>query len=238
MSAADITTESIEYDIAGTKCQGFVAYPAGDGVAPVVLVAHAWGGQSEFDRDQARMLADLGYVGFALDLFGGKTGNSVEENQALIKPFTDDRTKIRDGMTASLETATALERADPAKVAAIGFCFGGMCVLDLARAGTDIAGVVSFHGLLFPNGLDPKPIKAKILALHGHDDPMVPPDVVADFYAEMDAGGADWQLHAYGGTKHAFTNPHANDHELGTVHDEIAAKRAFTSMREFLNELF
>lgn len=236
MSDGEITTEIIEYDIAGSPCRGFAAYPAGRSEAPLVLVAHAWAGQLEFEREQAKRLARLGYVGFAIDLFGGKTGSSVEENQALIKPFTDDRTKIRDGMATSLKVATALDRADASKRAAIGFCFGGMCVLDLARAGTDVAGVVSFHGLLFPSGLEKKKIPAKVLALHGNDDPMVPPDLVAGFYEEMDEAEADWQCHVYGGTKHAFTNPQANDHELGTVHDATAAKRAFATMEIFLRE--
>ncbi len=236
MSDGEISTETIEYDIAGSTCRGFAAYPAKTGHAPLVLVAHAWAGQVDFEREQAKKLARLGYVGFAIDLFGGKTGSSVEENQALIKPFTDDRTKIRDGMNASLAAATALDRVDANKRAAIGFCFGGMCVLDLARAGADVAGVISFHGLLFPSGLEKRKISAKVLALHGNDDPMVPADVVAGFYNEMDEAQADWQCHVYGGTKHAFTNPQANDHELGTVHDAVAAKRAFATMENFLRE--
>lgn len=237
MSDGEITTENIDYDIDGTTAHGFAAYPAGDAKAPVVLVAHAWAGQTDFEREQAKMLASLGYIGFAIDLFGGQTGSTTEECSALIEPFTNDRTKVRDAMMASVAAAQAkLPRAADGQLAAIGFCFGGLCVLDLARAGADVRGVVSFHGLLFPSGLERKPVKAKVLALHGNDDPMAPVEQANAFGVEMTQAGADWQLHVYGGTKHAFTNPQANDHELGTVYDEVSARRAFAAMRTFLAE--
>ena len=227
-----------EYELEGQTHEGFVAVPEGDGPHPLVLVAHAWNGQADFDRDKATMLAELGYIGFAIDMFGkGNRGETMEECSALIAPFTEDRSKIRAGILKALEVAKALPEADASRVAAIGFCFGGMTVLDLARSGEDVRGVVSFHGLLGPSGLDAAPIKAKVLALHGYDDPMGPPEDLAAFLEEMNAGGADFQVHAYGQTVHAFTVPDAADHAHGIVYNEVAAKRAFASMKAFLAEI-
>jgi dienelactone hydrolase len=145
---------------------------------------------------------------------------------------------LQDLMKANIETMKDQPEADASKVAAIGFCFGGLCVLDMARSGANIDGVVSFHGLLKAPGNTVDKIGAKVLALHGWDDPMATPDDVEAFGAEMTKAKADWQLHAYGGTMHAFTNPAANDPDFGTVYDEKADKRSWASMRLFLNELF
>jgi dienelactone hydrolase len=123
-------------------------------------------------------------------------------------------------------------------IGAIGFCFGGMCVLDLARDGTDLAGVVSFHGILNPPNNPKKGIRAKILACHGFDDPMVPPDVVLNFQREMTDSGADWQMHIYGDTVHAFTNPNAHDPGFGTVYNKLAEARSWLAMRNFFKEIF
>jgi dienelactone hydrolase len=125
-------------------------------------------------------------------------------------------------------------------VAAIGFCFGGQCVLDLARTGLDIAGVASFHGLFDPPGLPANPIKAKVVAYHGWDDPMVPPEAVVAFAKELTEAGADWQLHAYGHVGHGFTNPNATK-EIGipgVEYDEGAARRSWQALEDFLAELF
>ncbi|MBT8137183.1 MAG: dienelactone hydrolase family protein [Gammaproteobacteria bacterium] len=219
--------------------EGFYA-TADPGVArPLVLVAHAWGGQGEQERKKAVALAGLGYAGFAADLYGkGRRGSSAEENQALMTPLVEDRASIVVGMDAALAAARRLEGVDSAAAAAIGFCFGGLCVLDLARSGADIAGVVSFHGLF---NAPPQPsagIRAKVLALHGWDDPMVPPEQVVALAQELTAAGADWQLQAYGNTMHAFTNPGANDRDFGTVYDATADQRSWLAMQNFLAELF
>ncbi len=185
-------------------------------------------------------MAELGYVGFALDMYGkGVLGNSVEENAALMQPFIDDRTMLQKRIFAALAEVKELPWVDSGKIAAIGFCFGGLCVLDLARTGADIQGVVSFHGLLgAPENLTGTRIAAKLLVLHGHDDPMVPPEQVSALQEELTAAGADWQVHVYGHTMHAFTNPVANDPDFGTVYQADADRRSWNSMTAFLQEIF
>lgn len=207
---------------------------------PAVLISHAWGGRDDFVAEKANKLAELGYVGFALDMYGKDVlGNSPEQNSKLMQPFIDDRGLLQKRIKAALSAVRLLPWVDDSKIAAMGFCFGGLCVLDLARAGADLKGVVSFHGLLgAPDNLQSNSIKAKVLALHGHDDPMGPIEQVVAFEQEMTKAGADWQLHTYGHTMHAFTNPKANDPAFGTVYQANADKRSWLAMKNFLAEVF
>lgn len=207
---------------------------------PAVLVVHDWSGCNEFALDQARMMNQLGYIGFAVDMFGeGKTGTTLDEKKALITPLMTNRLLIIERLKAALDTVSNLKEVDATNIAIIGFCFGGLCALDLARSGAEIKGAVSFHGLLNkPEDLSSKPIKAKVLALHGYDDPMVPPVEVNKFCEEMTEAHVDWQVHAYGNTQHAFTNPEAHDTTLGTVYNGRARQRAFQAMNNFLVEVF
>ena len=236
-----IHTRLVEYSDGDTPLEGFLAWD--DTAArpcPGVMVAHAWAGRGELEDSKARALAELGYTGFALDLYGkGVHGGSTEENAALMQPFVDDRSMLQRRMVLALDTLREQAEVDDQNVAAIGFCFGGLCVLDLARTGEDLAGVVSFHGLFAPPGNTAgKAIRAKVLALHGWDDPMAPPDRVLALAEELTGLGADWQLHAYGNTMHAFTNPEANDPGFGTVYSPAADARSWTAMTNFLDELF
>lgn len=233
----------IEYDCDGTLLEGFLAVDAAAaGPLPAVAVAHAWGGRGDFDMDKARDLAARGYVGFALDMYGkGVHGNSVEENQRLMTPFMEDRSLVTRRMQRAIEVLREQQEVDALKVAAIGFCFGGLCVLDLARSGSDVCGVVSFHGLFTPPGPavgQPAPIRASVLCLHGYDDPMAEPQSVLDLASELTAAGADWQVHAYGHTLHAFTLPDANDPDFGAVYSESADHRSNRSLYNFLEEIF
>jgi len=207
---------------------------------PAVLICHPWRGRDEFVEKKARMLADLGYVGFAIDLYGdGKTGTNNEENAVLMQPFIDDREYLLKRLLAAYDTLKNLSYVDKKRIAVMGFCFGGLCALDLARSGTDIQGAISFHGLLFPPAkTSSAPIKAKILAMHGYDDPMVKPDQVLAFADEMTKRKADWEIDMYGHTMHAFTNPNANDPGFGTVYNATAEKRSLRSMENFLEEIF
>jgi dienelactone hydrolase len=142
-------------------------------------------------------------------------------------------------LVAGLHAVRNIEQVDTTRIAAIGFCFGGLCALDLARSGADLAGVVSFHGLFnAPENLPESTIKARVLALHGHDDPMVPPAKVLELEHELTKAGVDWQIHVYGKTMHAFTNPAANSPDQGMVYNPVAANRAWTSMQNFLQEIF
>lgn len=207
---------------------------------PGVLVAHAWAGRSDYEDGKADGLARLGYTAFGIDLYGkGVRGSSPEENGALMQPFLDDREMLQQRLLVSLSTLREQPEADAAKTAAIGFCFGGLSVLDIARTSEDLAGVVSIHGLFgAPGNTAANTIKAKVLALHGWDDPMATPDVVNSLAAEMSAMGADWQLHAYGNTMHAFTNPAANNPDMGTVYDATADRRSWQAVTNFLEEVF
>lgn len=234
-------TEKIQYTDQGTTCIAHVAYDEKiSGKRPAVLISHAWGGRESFEDKKAEALAELGYVGFALDVYGnGQLGTSKEENTALITPFLQDRAMLQRRLMAGMNAAQKLEKVDSSKMAAMGFCFGGLCVLDMARAGADLKGVVSFHGLLnAPETLPNPSIKAKVLVLHGHDDPMVPPEAVLTFEKEMNAARADWQLHTYGGTMHSFTNPAANDPAFGTVYNQEADQRSWHTMKQFFAEIF
>lgn len=236
-----IVSNTINYLDGDTLLEAFFAYDdAIEGRRPVVLINHAWGGRDRFVADKAVKLAELGYVGFALDMYGkGVLGSGPEENAKLMTPFIENRAMLQQRIGAALAAAKLLPWVDDGKCAAIGFCFGGLCVLDLARSGADIKGVVSFHGLLgAPGNTEGKQIKAKVLALHGHDDPMVPPEQVLAFEQEMTKAGADWQVHVYGNTMHAFTNPVANDPGFGTVYQVDADKRSWTAMKNFLAEVF
>lgn len=236
-----IQTRTIDYQDGDVDLQGYLAWDdAVEGKRPGVMIAHAWAGRSDFENTKAEELAKLGYVGFALDNYGrGILGTNTEENSALIQPFLDDRAMLQGRMQIALEVLKGLDEVDASRVAAIGFCFGGLCVLDLARTGTDIRGVVSFHGLFgSPGNTAGNKIRAKVLALHGWDDPMAPPDQVVSLAEELSSMGADWQLHGYGNTMHAFTNPQANDPDFGTVYSPDADRRSWNAMQDFLSEIF
>lgn len=236
-----IQTRKIEYHDGDTLLEGHLAWDdAHSTPKPGVLVAHAWGGRDAFACEQAEALAKAGYVGFALDMFGkGVLGHSVAENSALITPFVKDRSKMQQRMQRALEVLREQAEVNADQIGAMGFCFGGMCVLDLARTGADLKGVVSFHGLLgAPDNLPQGQITASVLVLHGYKDTMATPEHLAAVQQELAASGGDWQTHCYGQAFHAFTNPQANDHELGTIYNAAAACRSVRLMHDFFGECF
>ena len=229
----------VEYSHAGVTLEGFYAAPDTTEPRPGVLVSHAWGGRDNFVIEKAKSLAEMGYAAFALDNYGkGILGSGPDENQKLMGPLLQDRGLLRDRLTAGLKCFTALPGVDASQVAIMGYCFGGLCALDLARSGAAIRGAVSFHGLFIPPGLEKRPIQARVLALHGYADPLAPPQQVLDFATEMTEAGVDWQLHAYGGVLHAFTVPEANDPGLGALYNARAARRSWQGMLDFFEEIF
>jgi dienelactone hydrolase len=235
-----LQTRDIDYRHADTLLSGYFAYDDGFPLPrPAVLISHAWGGRDEFVCDKARRLAESGYAAFALDMYGkGVLGSGPEQNAQLMGPFMSDRGLLQERISAALDTVRSLPEVDPKRIAAMGFCFGGLCVLDLARTGADLRGVVSFHGLFTPPGNTAgRKIRAKVLALHGYDDPMAPPDQVIALGRELTEAGADWQIHMYGHTLHAFTNPLANDPAFGTVYDPAADRRSWQALQNFLAEV-
>jgi dienelactone hydrolase len=236
-----IVSNTVTYLDGDVVLEAFFAFDeAFSGRRPTVLINHTWAGRDEFVAEKAKKLAALGYVGFAVDMYGkGVLGTSPEQNMKLMQPFTADRAMLQQRMNAALAAVRLMPWVDDTNIAAIGFCFGGLCSLDLARTSADIKGVVSFHGLLTaPDNTLGNTIKAKILALHGHDDPMVPPEQVLAFEQEMTEAGADWQLHSYGNTMHGFTNPLANDPAFGAVYKADADRRSWMAMQNFLTEIF
>lgn len=230
-----VTTQIIDYEQGGQTYEGFLAMPSGAPKA-VILVAHAWGGQSGFEQDKAKLMAEWGYAGFAIDVYGkGKRGETTEECEALMTPLATNREELQSRLAFAIDVAKKETGID--KAAAIGFCFGGMNVLDMARKNMAVTGVVSFHGLFGAPGNTDDKIGPKVLALHGWEDPMATPDDVMDFSREMTAAKADWQLHAYGATLHAFSNPEANNPDFGIMYDAGADRRSFAACKDFLNEV-
>jgi dienelactone hydrolase len=235
-----IREQLVEYRDGDALLEGFLCHDeARVGPLPAVLISHAWGGRDDFVERKARRLAWHGYAAFALDMYGkGRRGSNPEENQALMLPFVQDRALLARRINAALAAVRGVAAVDARRVAAMGFCFGGLCVLDLARSGADLRGVVSFHGLLKPNGLPPaKKIVAKILMLHGYDDPLAPPEDVLAVAQEFTQAGADWQLHAYGHTVHSFTNPQARSPEAGMSYNDRADRRSWHALLQFLDEV-
>ncbi|NWG72100.1 MAG: dienelactone hydrolase family protein [Parvularculaceae bacterium] len=236
-----IETRPVEYRFEGKIYEGTLAIDGRkSGKRPVVMVSHAWAGRTDYEIEAARRLAAAGYAGFAIDLYGkGVVGASNEENQKLMTPLMQDRAGLQARLANALDVAKGLPEADAGNAAAMGYCFGGLCVLDLARTGADLKGVASFHGLFTPPGnTRGNRIKAKVVAYHGFDDPMVPPEQVTALGKELTEAGADWQIHAYGGVMHAFTNKAAKDPAFGTVYDARADRRSWASFMDFLGECF
>lgn len=233
-------TSNYIYHHGEQELHGFLAYDDTiDTPRPAVLVAHDWSGRNEFACHKAKVLAEMGYLGFAIDMYGhGRLGVADDEKMALMQPLAGDRSLLRDRVQAAFDTVTAMSEVDNNRIAIIGFCFGGLCALDLARSGADIKGAVSFHGLLNkPEKLKARPILAKILALHGYDDPMVKPDAVTDFCQEMNDAGVDWQVHMYGRVQHAFSNPQAHNTDAGLVFNPVAAERSWQAAQNFMQEI-
>jgi dienelactone hydrolase len=243
MSAqGEIVSRPVEYKQGGAVLEGWSVYDSSiSGRRPAVLVVHQWKGLGDYEKKRAEMLARLGCNVFAADIYGkGVRPQSPAEAGAQAGKYKNDRALLRARVRAGLEVLARHELTDPKRMAAIGYCFGGTAVLELARSGADLAGVVSFHGgLSSPTPADARNIKAKVLALHGGDDPNVPPQEVAAFEDEMRQAGVDWQLVAYGGAVHAFTDWDAgHDNSRGVAYNEKADRRSWEAMRQFFAELF
>jgi dienelactone hydrolase len=235
-----IKTELHEYRHGNTQCEGFWAYDDKPGKRPGILVAHEWNGLQDYVKKRCEILAQMGYVAFAADIFGkGIRAKSFPECEQISAPYYKDRQLTRGRANAALEILQSHPSVDRAKMAAIGYCFGGIVVLELARSGAPVAGVVSFHGQLStPSPADAKNIKGKVLVLHGAIDPVVPPAEVAAFEKEMEDAKVDWQLHSYGGAVHTFTNWNLPTTGMPAAYNEKADKRSWLAMQNFFAEIF
>lgn len=240
--AAAIHENHIEYSIDGVAHLGFAAFDdALEGRRPGILVIHEWKGISDHVKESCRRLAELGYFAFAADIYGKSVRpDSNEEAAKLSGSYKKNRPLLRAKVLAGLEEMKKQTLVDPARTAAIGYCFGGTTVLELTRSGADVAGVVSFHGGLdSPTPGDAKNIRGKVLVLHGAIDPHVPDSEVAAFMGEMRDAKVDWQLVHYGNAVHSFTSPAAGDDpSRGSAYHKLTAQRSWNAMKSFLDELF
>lgn len=233
-------SQLFDYHDADVTFEAYLAVPtAAGGPRPCVLLAHEWSGLNEGMRRVADRVAGLGYVCFALDVYGkGVRGEQSGDNTRLMAPLLADRALLRRRLLAGLAAACGLADVDATRLAVMGYCFGGLCALDLARASPPgLRAAVSFHGDLRPPKLgDQAPIAASVLVLHGWEDPVAPPDDVLAVARELTEAGADWQLHAYGHARHAFTFEGAYIPERGIAYDARADRRSWAAMRQFLDE--
>lgn len=231
-------TSTIRYDVGGTTFEGYLAAGSDGRPTPGILVAHEGTGLVDYPRERARMLARDGYVAFAMDIFGVPI-TSREQTMGLIGGLMGDLPTLRARTRAALEALRAHPQVRPDMLGAIGFCFGGATVLELARSGADVACVTAFHGQLRTTAPeDARNVTARILACVGADDPIIPPDQRQAFVEEMTAGGVDWQMLLLGGVGHSFSNPAATGQIPGFNFDPVADRRAWSAMHAMLSECF
>jgi dienelactone hydrolase len=241
VAEAKLHTELVEYKDGETVLEGYLAWDdASAERRPGVLVVHDWMGLGADAKKRADMLAELGYVAFAADIYGkGVRPKDAKEASAQAGHWKSDRPALRKRVRVAFDVLAANKLVDKARTAAIGYCFGGTTALELARSGAPVAATVTFHGGLdSPTPADAKHITGKVLALHGGDDPFVPPEQVLGFEKEMRDAGVDWQLVAYGGAVHSFTVKAAgNDNSKGAAYNERADRRSWEAMKQFFAEV-
>lgn len=229
---------ALDYD--GEELEGVLVSRRDGATRPAVILFPTVMGVSDLELGFARQLVELGYSAFVADLFGKKFRGAPRETMfPEMNRLRSDRKSLRPRLQAVFEQVRSLDEVETGRIVAAGYCFGGMCALDLARSGAELVGTASFHGLFDPPGLDPQPIGGKVVAFHGWEDPMVPPEKVVALAQELTEAGADWQIHAYGHVAHGFTNPNAHQIGLeGVRYNELAAERSWTAFINFLEELF
>jgi len=239
---AALKTQTVEYKQGNTVLQGYLAYDdAMTTKRPGVMVVHEWTGIGDYVKKRTEQLAQMGYVAFAADIYGkGIRPTNPKDAGVQAGIYRANRPLLRDRARAGLAVLQTHPLVDANRIAAIGYCFGGGTVLELARSGAPVVGVVSFHGNLdTPNPADAQNIQGKVLVLHGAIDPYVPPVQVAAWEKEMTDAGVDWQLVSYGGAVHSFTNPASgNDKAKGAAYDAAADRRSFAAMKTFFDEIF
>jgi dienelactone hydrolase len=242
---AAIVAKDVEYEAGGTRMIGYLAYDDSiQGLRPGVLVVHEWWGLNDYARSRARQLAELGYTAFAVDMFGdGRQAEHPDEAGVLAREVNSRWNDAKDRFSAALELLRQHETTDATQTAAIGYCFGGGIVLNMAREGFDLKGVVSFHGFLSGHTrATPDKVRAKVLVLHGEDDSFIPGEDIIAFKQEMDAAGIDYRFIAYPGAVHGFTNPGADrfgaDFGLPLAYNPEADRASWSEMQGFFERIF
>jgi dienelactone hydrolase len=237
-AGAAIQTETVEYKDGETILKGHLVYDDSlEGKRPGVIVVHEWWGLNDYAKKRTEMLAELGYVAFAVDMYGDdKVTSHAPDAKGWMQQITSNVDAWRARAQAGLDVLKSSERVDVDKLAAIGYCFGGATVMQMAYAGADLDAVVSFHGSL-PPAPEGAEIEASILAAHGSADSFVPLETVDAFEQSLNAADADWQLVVYGGARHGFTNPGAGDYGMDNLeYDAEADQRSWALMQGFLDE--
>ena len=237
---AAVKTETVEYKHGDTTLEGALVYDdAIKASRPGVLVVHQWKGLTDYEKKRATMLAELGYAAFCVDIYGkGIRPSTPQDAGAEAGKYKKNRPLLRERVNLGLEAFRKQTVVDPKHIAAIGYCFGGTTVVELARSGADVVGVVSFHGGLdSPKPEDGKNIKCKVLACHGADDPFVPAKDLEAFEGEMRTSKVDWRLIKYGGAVHSFTDWGMDGSMAGAKYDEKADKRSWEDMKLFFAEV-
>jgi len=241
MAEAKIVTREVPYEHKGVKLVGYLAYDdAVKDKRPGVLVVHEWWGLNEYAKNRASQLAGMGYAAFAADMYGeGKVTTHPDQASEWSKTITGSVSQWQERANAGLDMIRKDPRVDPERIAAIGYCFGGATVQQMAYGGAELRGVVSFHGSPLPVREDQvKRVKAKILILHGASDPLVKDAQIQDYLAAMEKSGLDWQMIFYGGAKHSYTNPDADKVGMDALkYDASADKRSWEHMKIFFDEI-
>ncbi|SDS51502.1 dienelactone hydrolase family protein [Pseudomonas oryzae] len=242
---AAIQTREISYQSAdGTRLLGYHTWDdTVQGPRPGVVVVHEWWGLNDYAKRRARDLAALGYSALAIDMYGGgRNTEHPEDAKAFMQAATASAEVSRQRFLAGLDLLRQQPQTDPARLAAIGYCFGGRVVLDMARQGVPLAGVMSFHGALATTTpATPGSVKARVVVAHGEADSFISEQTVADFKQEMQRAGANYRFISYPGAKHSFTNPDAGSHAahgLDVAYDKEADQRSWADMQAFFKELF
>lgn len=244
LCAAEVQTKQINYADGDVELRGYLAWDdaqaAADYKLPGVLIVHQWMGVTDYEKKRARQLAKLGYVAFALDIYGvdNRPGNRQESGK-MSGRFKADRELFRKRLNLGLDQLKAQNMVDTQRLAAIGYCFGGTGVLELARSGADVEGVVSFHGGLdAPNPADAKNIRCSVLICHGADDPYVPEEDIDAMKRSFNDADVDWVMIYYSDAVHSFTQKHAGDDpSRGAAYNAKADKRSWQHMRDFFQEI-
>jgi dienelactone hydrolase len=240
MAPAAIQHKVVEYKEGETVCEGYLAWDDSTKVKrPGVVVVHDYKGLSDYARLRVDQLAQLGYLAFAVDIYGkGVRPATAEEARTVSDKYKKDRQLLRARAQAGFDFLRHQQLVDGDRIAAIGYCFGGTTALEMARAGMDLKGVASFHGDLgTPHPEDAKNIKCKVPVMHGADDPLVPDSTVKAFEDEISKAKVDWQLIVYGNTVHSFTNPSANQPGVAAYNPD-SDRRSWQAMQDFFNEIF